>query len=235
MAPNPGRGRGCLRHDRRARLTAGRQPSAGSPPGRFARGGVTLVGVAGQRQCRAGADAGGDPGDGAGAAGSATTALSDTPQGRSGCIKASTYLLLQALRSGEMAAQFDELLRYNQMDPTDLADALTAYTVVMWLIVNDQLDGQSDPARLKAVSEQIGPQFRASPELRSLSPEQRAAEYERVAAMSLYGIAAYTAFEQEGDRSAKAELQAAAQESMQRVGWDLAALDITHRGFEPRR
>ena len=73
------------------------------------------------------------------------------------------------------------------------------------------------------------------PELRSLSPEQRAAEYERVAAMSLYGIAAYTAFEQEGDRSAKAELQAAAQESMQRVGWDLAALDITHRGFEPRR
>ncbi|WP_338071814.1 DUF6683 family protein [Billgrantia desiderata] len=134
-----------------------------------------------------------------------------------------------------MASQFDELLRYNQMDPTDLADALTAYTVVMWLVANDRLDGQSDPARLKAVSEQIGPQFRAAPELRSLSPEQRAAEYERVAAMSLYGIAAYTAFEQKGDRSAKAELQAAAQESMQRVGWDLAALDITHRGFKPRR
>lgn len=54
-------------------------------------------------------------------------------------------------------------------------------------------------------------------------------------ALSHYGIAAYTAFEQEGDRSAKAQLQSAVQESMQRVGWDLAALDITHRGFEPRQ
>lgn len=149
--------------------------------------------------------------------------------------EATRVQILQGLRSGVVASEFDELLRYNQMDPTDLADALTAYTVVMWLIANDLLDGQSDPARLKAVSDQIGPMFRSTPELQALSPEQRAVEYERIAALSLYAIAAYTKFDQEGDHDAKTQLQSAVRESMQHVGWDLAALDLTHRGFEPRR
>jgi hypothetical protein len=148
--------------------------------------------------------------------------------------EATRVQILQGLRSGVVAAEFDELLRYNQMDPTDLADGLTAYTVIMWLVANDQLDGQSDPARLRAVSDQIGPMFRSTPELQALSPEQRAVEYERIAALSLYAIAAYTKFDQEGDRAAKTQLQSAVQESMQHVGWDLTALDLTHRGFEPR-
>lgn len=143
--------------------------------------------------------------------------------------------LLRALRSGEVASQFDAQLRYNRLDPGDLADALTAYVVIMWLIANDQLDGRSDPGRLKAVSDQLGPMFRSNPDLMALSQEQRAAEYERIAALSMYGIAAYTKFDQEGDRGAKLQLQAAVRESMQRAGWDLTAYDITHRGFEPRR
>ncbi|MGY6518277.1 MAG: DUF6683 family protein [Lysobacteraceae bacterium] len=143
--------------------------------------------------------------------------------------------LLEAFRSGQVAAQFGEQLRHNRMDPDDLADALTAWIVIMWLIANDQLDGRSDPARLQAVADQLGPLFRSNAELRGLSPQQRAAEFERVAALSMYGIAAYMKFQQERDRSGMSTLRAAVTEAMRDMGWDLTSFDITRNGLEPRR
>ncbi|MGY6564635.1 MAG: DUF6683 family protein [Halomonadaceae bacterium] len=143
--------------------------------------------------------------------------------------------LLQALRSGEMAAQFDEILRYNQMDPTDLANALTAYTVVMWLIVNEQLDGPTDPTAIHAAREQFSPLFRADPALQQLDPGQRAAEFERLASFSVLGIAAYMHHRNENDRESLRQLQDAINEGMRSSGGlDLRTLELTSTGLRPR-
>jgi hypothetical protein len=142
---------------------------------------------------------------------------------------------LAAIRSGQIAGEFTELLRYNGMNSDDLADGLTAWLMVMWLIVNDQLDGSSDPARIQAVSNQLGPLFRSMPELQSLTPEQRAVEFERISIMSMFGIAAYMRLSEEGNHEALAELRAAVTEGMRQSGWDLQALTITQSGFEMRR
>lgn len=140
-----------------------------------------------------------------------------------------------ALESGAMHHEFQNLLRQSDLDPEDLADALTAYVLLMWLIVNEQLDGPTDPAAILAARDQFSPLFRADPTLQQLDSAQRAAEYERVASFSVLGIAAYMHHRNENDRDALRQLQNAINEGMRSSGGlDLRTLELTSTGLRPR-
>jgi hypothetical protein len=141
----------------------------------------------------------------------------------------------EALESGAMNREFQNLLRQSDLDPEDLADALTAYVLLMWLIVNEQLDGPSDPAAIHAARDQFSPLFRADPALQQLDSAQRAAEFERLASFSVLGIAAYMHHRNENDRESLRQLQDAINEGMRSSGGlDLRTLELTSTGLRPR-
>jgi hypothetical protein len=137
------------------------------------------------------------------------------------------------LASGDVRREFQSLLRSVSLNPEDLADAMTAHIIVMWAIVNERLDGNADPNGVRAVSQQFGPLFRADPGLQSLSPAERAAVFETIAALSLMAIGAQTDLDNRHEVVALEEFRSTVNLYAQEIGWpDLRRMELTQRGFQ---
>jgi hypothetical protein len=118
------------------------------------------------------------------------------------------------------------------LSSTDVADAMTAYWVRSWMLINDQ--PSPTMAQIDATNRQIralladDPTFTQSPDAQL----QVMAEYLIYQQSITYGT--YLAAVSAGDTDSKEQIQAAVNTGLSELGLDFTQLEITDEGFQVR-
>jgi hypothetical protein len=139
----------------------------------------------------------------------------------------------KALQRDWVRGYADEIARPNGLDPRNLADAVTAYTVAGWAIVNRQ--AQISPRAIRAVRDQLRERLARDAALARLP----AAERQRMAESLMHHTVLIMAQRTEAQRtqnSALAQASAVHYRAALREGLqvDMAQLKLTDQGFVAR-
>lgn len=135
----------------------------------------------------------------------------------------------RAVSQDWLAGYRNEIARPNELDPNNLADALTAYMIASWTAVNflDQLSAEG----IAAVRQQMRDALSRSPEVAAMS----AADRQRMGEMLIYNTVLVMANRTEIFITGNRELQRTMAEHYRAqfaaLGIDMASLSLTRTGF----
>lgn len=139
----------------------------------------------------------------------------------------------QALRQDWLAGYRDEIAAPNGLDVRNLADAVTAYTIAAWAIVNQRETIR--PQAIAAVRDSMRAAMAASPQTAAMNAAERQRMAEELIHHTVLIMANRTEIARTRNKSladsAARHYRSAALAGMQT---DLAGLDLTDRGFVQR-
>ncbi|MFT3721358.1 DUF6683 family protein [Pseudorhodoferax sp.] len=139
----------------------------------------------------------------------------------------------RALTQDWLRGYRDEIARPNGLDPRNLADAVTAYTVAAWAIVHRQ--ATIGPRAVASVRDSMRASLAVNPQLARLSPAARQRMAEELILHTVLIMANRTEIHRTGDRAlAEAAARHYREAARQGMQVDLATLALTERGFESR-
>lgn len=140
--------------------------------------------------------------------------------------------LVKVFAENKFRNEFDRMLAGYGYSGTNLADAMTAFLVINWQIVNGQ--EYNDKRGFDAVRKTIRENLLSSSALSSASNNEKQAAAETFGYQSMIAISTYKTLKTKGDKAGLERFKNDIDKSMKQSGMDIKAMHLTSKGFVKR-
>lgn len=137
--------------------------------------------------------------------------------------------IANVMASQDVLSDFNRDMGPYRLRSTNIADAMTAYWVTMWMIANQE--AIPAPERVAAARRQVTTNMMSNPMLAKATIEQRQEMAEGLVYETMFALGQRADAERRRDRTKQRDMAQSTQANLLKNGVDLQGLQLTDRGF----